>query len=132
MCIRDRVETENAINNVEQEKQDKLTTEASMEIIKYIKKYNNQNHHIKNKNKQNETISNVKQKLTTNNLNLTKADKSNRDVYKRQVNNNCITLNKDPTNKYQTQITNILRNISQIINPKDPLNIKWIILVDQN
>ena len=56
MCIRDRIRTE-----------------ASVEIIKY----NNQNHHIKNKNKQNNTINNIKHKLTTNNFTLTKADKTN-------------------------------------------------------
>ena len=55
-------------------------------------------------------------------------------MYKRQdlddkteefiVNNNCITLNKDPTNKYQTQITNILENSTQIINPKHSFKYK--------
>ena len=46
-----------------------------MEIIKFIKTYNNKNQHIKNKH--NDTIHNLKHKLTANNLTLTKADKSN-------------------------------------------------------
>ena len=99
-------------------KQDKIRTGASMAIIKCIRKCNTQSRHIKNK--QNNTINNLKHKLKTNNL-TTKPDKSNSTIIISQkdlddnteefiVNNNCITLNKDPTNKYQTQITNILRN----------------------
>ena len=45
-------------------------------------------------------------------------------MYKRQANNNCIALNKEPTNKYQTQITNMLKNSTQIINPKDSFKYK--------
>ena len=64
------VDTQNAIHFVAREKQDKIRSEPSMEVIKFIKKYNDNNHHIKNK--QNNPTNNIKRKLTANNRTLKK------------------------------------------------------------
>jgi len=122
------VETEYAINKLENTKQDEIRTQATMEITKFIKKYNMRK---QNNQKQNIDIKNIKHKLNTNNLTLIKADKSNANVIidsneleaktiKFINENNCILLNKDPTSKFQTQISNLIKNnSSQVLNNKN-------------
>ncbi len=124
------VETEYAINKLENTKQDEIRTQATMEITKFIKKYNMRK---QNNQKQNIDIKNIKHKLNTNNLTLIKADKSNANVIidsneleaktiKFINENNCILLNKDPTSKFQTQISNLIKNnSSQVLNNKNKI-----------
>jgi hypothetical protein len=133
------VETEEAINKIEPEKQDEIRSEAITHITNYIKKHNTKQ---KKYNPMLNTIKNIKQKLESNNLTITKADKSNATVIidKNEIDtktinfiteNNCIEIKNDPTNKYNTQIINMIKLNNKLIdsdskfkyiinNPKPP------------
>lgn len=123
------VETEDAINKTQPKLQDEIRSKAINHITNYIKKYNKIN--IKQKHKYtNNIIKNIKHKLKSNNATIAKVDKSNATViidknkleektYKFIEENNCIKLNKDPTNKYNTEINNILKTCDKVVDTKN-------------
>ena len=105
----------------------KKRTEATHIIKKIITS------EIKNKSKQkqdNKTLKEIKNKVNNNNLIITKADKSQATViidktdYIRKTedfinNNDCIQLNKDPTEKYLKQTIKLIKTTKNIFNNKD-------------
>ena len=120
------VETEYAISLLKDENQEeKIRTEAAHTIKKLIttNKYTQCNK-VKN------TIKNIRTKISTNNLTVTKADKSNAIVILKQSeynkkteefidNNNCIILKKDPTEKYLRETIKLVKTAKDIFDNKN-------------
>ena len=113
-------EAETAINLLPPSEQEPICYRVANNIHKLYTQYNNQKHQNTQDTKEKKTLSQIKEKLRSNNATISKADKGNsivilkKDSYHNKIqtfiNNNFTSTDKVYTNKYQKDIRNTIND----------------------